>query len=684
MEILIMAGIGVAVVALLDILCESITSLAVEIGIAVSTEILNPKMFSFKINDIYSILPKITSTSQVSVISDINFINIFKTLGWAILILGTLISAINSFVASTSGNKAKNPGQVVVNSIMSAVLMVAIFGVGNFSGLINEFGELMNKVMSLVTEGFVTKDAQGNALLAIKANDIYNSVKAAKASRSSIIGDLVSATNGNISSNQVVYLIYAVAITSGVVRGAITYIERYLSMAMYLMVGPICVGFNSMDETKDTCKQWFMGLVTQALAILLSIICWRFFFVQVCKEWTLLNLTITLAILSLVSNSEKLLNAIGLKTMVNGDSARMFLGAAASTGIAISSAANTMFRAGTGLTGAVRSDIGNMRMKNANKGMADEKFIQNIEGAKNLKDVKHASEERKLDYRKESARSKEMFNKGPQNMNESSTSDAVENLKDLYRKEMIGANGDGDKIAQIREDYANAYKELTGKAVGFEHYAGGEKYVENDFPYVPGAEKVEMSRNDVINAATNDNYQNELNVPESNGYNSSLISSVQSVNDVMNADSDVSYANGSDVNAALALEDYGLNARGMLQCEIETPDTGQINTGLIIAENQNVYDSNGRPSIDAYVVTNPNNFIGSSGSQAVLDDANDVRYDISTDEMIRIGDNVALMKVDLDLGRMTEETPSGQFARGTELMRKVISGVDPATISKRR
>lgn len=318
--------VGLIMAVLLDLLLETILKFCLQLAFTISTEILDPSTFTFKLTTdsgggLLGIIP-----------GDIDILKIFKTIAWVLLILNTVFAIIKASAGGISGNLTKNPAQYALGGIATAVLLVLFFGVGNVQGLIYWFGDLFDNFMKWTTSGMLGEDGK----LAITAAKLSTDVGTAMG-RSSFIS---SVENGN----QIVNTIFAIALMSGVVGASITHIERYLSFAIFILFGPVCIAFNSAEETKDTTREWFSGIISQALAIILSILCWRLFFVQVVKEWTLFNLVVTLAILSLIKKSEQILNMVGFRTMPSQDAARSFLGAAATTAIAARSAARAIGR----------------------------------------------------------------------------------------------------------------------------------------------------------------------------------------------------------------------------------------------------------------------------------------------------------------------------------------------------
>lgn len=308
MGTLITAGITVAITAIITLFSSTIISWALGLAFDISSSIMSTGTFSFKLDDIFKMLPELP----------IDYKSIFLAIGYSVLGILVLFSILKAMASPITGTQTKNPINYLIKGVVTMFVMMLIFGVGNYKGLINWAGEQMNTFMSWATTGFLGS----NGKLAITSESIVSQVKAATGDLSSILN---FTGDGKVSG--IACIVFAIAICSGCIQAAITYVERYLSLALYLALGPICIGFSASDETKGTTLEWVKGVFSQFLTILVSVLCWRMFFVQVVKTWSYFNLAICLAILALIKHSEKLVNMMGFRTMVSGEAARSFGGA---------------------------------------------------------------------------------------------------------------------------------------------------------------------------------------------------------------------------------------------------------------------------------------------------------------------------------------------------------------------
>lgn len=285
---LITLAIQAAITAALGLLVSLFASSITDVAFNIATEILTGASFSFKINDILAIIPNI----------GIDLMGFFKVIGYVLLFICTISSVLKAMASPITGSQAKSPAQYVTNSIMTLIIMILVFGVGQYEGLINWFGDILNDNLFLASaDGFKTVLAQRN----IEFGDSW-----------------VNASDGGA----IMQLVIVCALCSGVITAAVTYVERYLSLALYILMGPVCFGFSASDETKGIALEWVKTLFAQMLTIAITLLIWRMFYYQVQQKWTLASIGIILAELGLIKNSEKIVNALGLRTIATGDAAR--------------------------------------------------------------------------------------------------------------------------------------------------------------------------------------------------------------------------------------------------------------------------------------------------------------------------------------------------------------------------
>lgn len=152
-------------------------------------------------------------------------------------------------------------------------------------------------------------------------------------------------------------VLYCVLI-SKLIPSIITYYERYISFAIYLLLGPIVISLGIDPENKDIGKNWLMGILSQMMVILFSMFVYNLFLLQLkaflfgdfkasatdliningglqittgLSTTTVANLICCCVLLTIVEKSEQFINMLGLRTIPSGDTARTFAGKVAST-----------------------------------------------------------------------------------------------------------------------------------------------------------------------------------------------------------------------------------------------------------------------------------------------------------------------------------------------------------------
>lgn len=276
-------------------------------------------------NDLFKINP---DTNLVDVMSN-TFSNLLKyqsgprgemsaiPIGTIMIYLGlfltfvfTLIAVIESNISALEGEGAEPPFKILVRGIVTLVLILGIcgipFGNGFFgvNGLISVCGDLFSGVASDLVQGYNT---------------------------GSVSAITYSLTAFNIPA-QVVILIFTFSLFKGTIEAGVVYVERWLSYCLYICFLPVGIACNASKKMHGNCAQMMIGVVAQIFTILVTIFGFRIYFnalnnlggVSVFGADLLFNYAVALACLSFVKNSEKIVNALGFKTIANGDTAREF------------------------------------------------------------------------------------------------------------------------------------------------------------------------------------------------------------------------------------------------------------------------------------------------------------------------------------------------------------------------
>lgn len=373
---LISAMVALALALILDHFMTWILTAALDVAFSIASGVMDPQSFSYDVAKMFGA----GGVLSFPELGSFNILSLFKTIGYSIIIINTVVQILKSLTAAARGERAKSPAQVVVTSLTSVILLVLMFGFGNVNGLIYWIGELMSKAMDWTLNGMGGASGSQNVI------EGFNRVLRNTANTNGILEGtwLTGLVSHNVENNQIVQMIFAIAIASGVISAAFSHVERYVTIIIFMLFGPVAIGFGSSDDTKDSSRQWFTGLLAQYLAILLSLVVWRLFFISVAKPWTLFQCAVTLALLSLIRNSEQILNSLGFKTMPSGETARSFLGATAATTGMLKSLGNTIGSFAGGMTGAALGGLAAERNANAD-------LYQARNNASTDRDIKNAN-----------------------------------------------------------------------------------------------------------------------------------------------------------------------------------------------------------------------------------------------------------------------------------------------------
>ena len=242
----------------------------------------------------------VTFISLIPFADTIALPSIVKGTAFGTVILLMVTSVVRSFVSPFTGDDALNPVQSGLRAVITIILILAIFGTGfsqgqsriYYDGLLSLigkwFGTILSKVGAIPERGLTH-------LFSFKLNPV----------------------------EYIAGILLELAVLTSIIGAALQYVERIISFAVYIIVGPIAVSMYASKDTENIFKDWVMGVFSQFLSILISLIMW-IAFIQCAKadNDTLLHYAVMIAILGVMRNSEKIISAFGLQTMRLGDSAK--------------------------------------------------------------------------------------------------------------------------------------------------------------------------------------------------------------------------------------------------------------------------------------------------------------------------------------------------------------------------
>lgn len=300
----------VVIIAIIYALLPTIISLLTSAATHAMLVIMDDRLFNLNGN----VLTALEQTLFGDLKIETDIAGVIYAIGMSFIFINMLLQIISSYISSLQGEPAENPIRIFIRGVVTVSLMVIIFGAPSSinsdtfllsNGLLGYFGNLMSKMISYIDVSNI------NAREPISFSMIAN------------------------PAEHIVLIVFAFALFKGTVEAGIVFVERWLSFAFNVMFGPIFVSFNASRSTQETFKNWLMSLVTQALALLVSYVIIAVYFASFSKlnginvggdltSSILFAYATSIALLSLYKNSEKLLNAVGLRTIANTNSLKEY------------------------------------------------------------------------------------------------------------------------------------------------------------------------------------------------------------------------------------------------------------------------------------------------------------------------------------------------------------------------
>ena len=258
---------------------------------------------------------------------NVDISSIIMTIAYTLILLITVLEVINSMVSSVQGEVADSPWKILFRGIFTVLIEFLIFG----NPIKTDNSTLF------ATGGLLT--VSGNAMAKILAPFGENIDKVSATLKSLNLSPTLSPVE------TIVLLVLSFALFKGVIEAGVIFVERWLSFAMSVLFGPIAVAMNTSSRTSQTFSNWMNSILSQIMAIFISLIIMNFF---ISSTWTqsdaalinsaaLFKYALSLALLALFKNSEKILNSYGIKTIANRDTVKdLAAGTRTLTGIGLS------------------------------------------------------------------------------------------------------------------------------------------------------------------------------------------------------------------------------------------------------------------------------------------------------------------------------------------------------------
>lgn len=329
-------SIGVAVMIVLVIVagfCQTFVG-ALYRTIVINGGFLNYSRLNTTISDVFNGFAGINSINVSSAIT---------TIAIVIVAISTVTTGIKLIVAPINGKEQESPINFLTKLIVVALLLA-----------------FYPTIVELITSGMEALNKCKFLNLADDDGTIYTSI----VSVFSIAVSAYVSWDSVAVVQQIIMIIVYVAIAKDMFAASLMFVERFIAFAVYLFLGPICIAMYTNKETENVTKDWFMGILSQAIAIFLTCLLFNMFFAQMLNMSELVGGTLEsfisnffgnevedtltgaigltplaklvslLAILELAKNSEKFVNMLGFKTMPSQDTFRGFMGGLATIGTA--------------------------------------------------------------------------------------------------------------------------------------------------------------------------------------------------------------------------------------------------------------------------------------------------------------------------------------------------------------
>lgn len=206
----------------------------------------------------------------------INMSNIIYTVALFTAFLAILASGIKMLTSTVGGKEQDSPIQLFIRIIITAVLLGGYVYISK--GITQLAGGILNsaKIFSLQGMSWDDLSAGFNAMMS-NAMDLDTSFD-----WSSVDANAKAALTmfGNFFASDVILLIFEFTLLKDFLGATLSFVERFIQLCVYIVLGPIFIAFYPYKETSNVTKEWFMGLLSQILVIYVSCFVFNCFFAQ--------------------------------------------------------------------------------------------------------------------------------------------------------------------------------------------------------------------------------------------------------------------------------------------------------------------------------------------------------------------------------------------------------------------
>ena len=320
---------------------------------------------------------------------------IMVAIGW-ILLIGTFLSEIvSSLSAPIFGKETKiSPLQLVLKFIIYCIIF------WSSQELVKYFMEYVANPIFISWKNFVNGWHNGmlSSIINFVFNDLYSTIN---------VIDIENWVKSLMSFSWLWALIFSVIIGYNVFMAAFNMVERFLCLMIYYYMAPVAIALGFSDERSEMCKQYFMTMIAQLLAIGLNYTIFALGMIKITEfsdlhgtgflSGSLKNFVIATVLFSIAKNSEKILNQFNLRSLPTMDSARSFAMGAAGAMRAFMTPMRA-YRTATGYRDMVSdlSTVKDRRKAYAAKGVVDSAFALKNDKQGILPTVKYDANKKKV------------------------------------------------------------------------------------------------------------------------------------------------------------------------------------------------------------------------------------------------------------------------------------------------
>lgn len=310
---------GILLTALLYTFMGTIADIAMDASFTIMNDILRPAQegalswlgsFNFLSGGMpegANVLQKVFYTS-----GQFGLMNWIYGLSW--LVFGLCLLGQIAKLYQRPGGRTPTVGSIIVRSLFYAALLAVCY-------------PLLDRLLSIFTN---------------MISSITNAVFSMMDAGSQLEGNHHMLNNQDEAAYFVMFCILAFGLASTTISAMITYIERYISTAVYTYLAPLCFAMAVNDETKDSFKKWVTGFIGQLAGLVLSMLFIGMAYYSLSSVTgsasaipgplgqqtsfgaQVMAIVVATVFMSMAKNAEKFFNMFGFSTMSYGDAARSF------------------------------------------------------------------------------------------------------------------------------------------------------------------------------------------------------------------------------------------------------------------------------------------------------------------------------------------------------------------------